>query len=80
LRAFDRIPIVLVGTRPDAMLDAFIIQRIRDEEDVRRRHPSRRPFLEVPLPERERPERTDEQEAPSSERGVTIIEPDEDQV
>lgn len=59
------------------MLDAFIIQRIRDEEEERRRRESRRPFLEVPVPSREGPEMTDEQEAPSSDRGVTIIEPDD---
>jgi hypothetical protein len=61
------------------MLDGFIIQRIRDEEEERRNRQSRRPFLEVPRTNRDGPELTDEQETPSSDRGVTIIEPDEDQ-
>ena len=59
------------------MLDTFIIQRIR-EEDAERRRDRRRPFLEVPVPDRERPEMTDEQEQSSENRGVVIIEPDED--
>jgi len=62
------------------MLDAFIIQRIRDEEEDRIRRRSRRPFLEIPIRERECPEMLDDQDQSSSGRGVTIIEPDEDQI
>ncbi len=59
------------------MLDTFIIQKIRDEE-AERRSDRRRPFLEVPVPARERPEMTDDQDQSSEDRGVVIIEPDED--
>ena len=59
------------------MLDSFIIEKIREDEEARRRHESRRPYLEVPVPSGDRPEMTDEQERPSSERGILIIEPDE---
>ena len=62
------------------MFDVFIIDLIREEEERLRRE-SRQPFLEVPLPEREPPEAGDErEERPEGERGVLIIECDEDYI
>lgn len=59
------------------MLDSFIIQRIRDEEEERRREQSRRPWLEIPGREGPPPALTDEQDRPFPERGILIIDPDE---
>jgi hypothetical protein len=60
------------------MLDTFIIQRIREEEEERRRRESGRPYLEIPTPPSDRPEMTDDQDGRSSDRGVTIIDPNEE--
>ena len=59
------------------MFDVFIIERIRDEEERRRRE-SERPRLEIPTPDfsEEEPRGRDEGESP--ERGVLIIERDEE--
>ncbi len=54
------------------MFDAFIIDRIREDE-ARRQRESRRPYLEVPPTDQDAaPDRDAEPRAP--ERGVVIIE------
>lgn len=61
------------------MLDAFIIQKIREEEQRRREAERRRPSLEESWPQEDRPDQ--EREGPgdsSGERGVLIIERDEE--
>jgi hypothetical protein len=60
------------------MFDVFIIQKIRDEEE-RRRQEHDRPRLEVPLPELPSEEtEADRRGSDDVERGVLIIENDEE--
>ena len=60
------------------MFDAYIIQQIIQDEEERRRRDSDRPQLEVPLPDFDPSEAGQAQECPDDERGVLIIEQDED--
>lgn len=60
------------------MFDFFIIQRIKDEEERRRRDEADRPRLEVPLPERPEEEGIEAVTPPSEQRGVLIIDGDEE--
>jgi hypothetical protein len=58
------------------MLDAFIIDQIRKREEERRREEQERPVVQIPLPppERDKPERPDNDDAEDkSPRGVIII-------
>jgi len=56
------------------MFDAFIIDRIREDAERRRRE-SQRPYLEVPRADLEPTPAADE--PPVAERGVVIIDRDE---
>jgi hypothetical protein len=61
------------------MFDVFIIQRIRDEEERRRRDDANRPRLEVPLPDRPEEEPVEAEPTSAAEqRGVLIIDGDEE--
>jgi hypothetical protein len=54
------------------MLDAFIIEEIRRrEQEAERRRDQQRPRQELPLPQQ--PPNRHEDEEPSPDRGVTII-------
>ncbi|MBM4387383.1 MAG: hypothetical protein FJ088_06555 [Deltaproteobacteria bacterium] len=57
------------------MLDVFIIKKIREEEE-RRKRDAYRPHLEIPLAPETPPEH-DEREDEDSGRGVAIIGEDE---
>jgi len=59
------------------MLDVFIIQKIKEDEERRRRE-SERPRLDLPHPEAEGPPGPDRGHEPAEERGVTIINRDDD--
>jgi len=59
------------------MLDAFIIQKIREEEERRRERSFDRPSLEEYLPQEHEPEVSEDTGGRSGERrGVVIIERD----
>ncbi|MBM4396062.1 MAG: hypothetical protein FJ087_10265 [Deltaproteobacteria bacterium] len=60
------------------MFDVFIIQRIRDEEERRRRDDANRPRLEVPLPDRPEEEPVETEPVAAEPRGVLIIDGDEE--
>jgi len=67
----------LVSARPE-MLDAFIIQKIREEEERRRERGFHRPSLEETLHREEWPEDPEgEDHRSTGTRGVVIIERDE---
>jgi hypothetical protein len=54
------------------MLDAFIIEEIRRrEQEAERRRDEQRPRPELPIPQH--PPSRKEEEEPSNDRGVTII-------
>jgi hypothetical protein len=60
------------------MLDVFIIQKIREEEERRRERGFHRPSLEESLPRDEWPEGPEDADGRSTgKRGVVIIERDE---
>jgi len=59
------------------VFDVFIIQKIQEDEAKRRREEMERPRLDVPFPDRPSDDSTEPQGS-AEERGILIIEPDED--
>lgn len=62
----------------DEMFDIFIIEKIREEEERRRRE-SHRPYLENPFSDQQGPPPGwEETPGKKSDRGVVIIEPEDE--